>query len=644
MDDKELKILREKVIRLEEENQVLQQFMQSATDAFCVLDSNLNYLDLNKKAEALFGKSKEEVTGKHLLEVFPQLEATGRYHLYQQVIKTGEPIFLQDMIPQSEQKYLHLNVSIFRAGTGLGIIASDVSQIKQAEENLVQVKDYLDTVIFNLPVGVGILEGMEFRYFRINQNLADLNGLTVEDHLGKTLVEVLPHAKEMILPELRQVMETGEAILHREFSIELPKNPKPVHLIDWHVPIRGEDNQPKAIVSVVLDVTELKETQEQLRQSQKMEALGTLAGGIAHDFNNILAVILGNVEMGVRELGRMKISSNRKVWKYLDTIQQSTERASNLVRQILTFSRMETTWLKPTNISSVIQDALRMLRATIPNNIEIHKKIQEDCHIMADETQIHQTIINLCTNAYHALEETGGVVEISLEKMKTWQSSVFKRQIPCFRLSVRDNGIGIPPENLEHIYDPFFTTKEVGKGTGLGLAVVHSIVEKHKGEIIVESKVGKGTTVSIYFPLAPTEAQQKIDKEALTKEKDKVGHILVVEDEPALIELYEEFLEALGFVVTRCQNGLSALEEFKKNPEQFDLVLTDMAMPKMTGKQLSVELLKMRPDLPIILLTGYSDIFSKEEAQLEGIYHYLSKPISLALLQRTIENCLKDSQ
>ncbi len=390
-------------------------------------------------------------------------------------------------------------------------------------------------------------------------------------------------------------------------------------------------------------INDLKSTQAQLVQSQKMEALGTLAGGIAHDFNNILVSILGNAELGLMEL-----SQDRQERAYFENILESGERAANLVRQIVTFSRMEAIRLKSVNLASIIPEALKIARATIPTNIEIRQDVLEVCpNIMADATQIYQIMLNLCTNAYHAMEDTGGVLEVTLKEWIGPPPALEMKAENYLELSVKDNGCGISKEDQERIFDPFFTTKEVGKGTGLGLAVVFGIVEKHQGKITVDSKIDKGTTISIFFPTTANEVSKETNKESVIARKGEadspVRLILIVEDEPMVSRVYKRFLEKMGYVVTVCSDGYDALALFKKNPNQFDLVLTDQAMPNMTGKQLTKELLAIRPDLPVLLSTGYSDVITEEEAQELGIRKYLMKPVKLENLKQEIDECLRSS-
>jgi len=383
---------------------------------------------------------------------------------------------------------------------------------------------------------------------------------------------------------------------------------------------------------------EQRKLEAQLRQSERLKALGFLAGGIAHDFNNILGTMLGYTELLLD-----KYSENSQEKEYLKQVYRAGERATDLVQQILTFSRSQEHTLKSTDISPTIEEALKMMRATIPANIEIRQHLQPNCRpILADTTQIHQVIINLCVNAFHAMREQDGILDVTLKEM-TYDPD--QEHIPgltagsYLKLTVRDTGCGMTPDVQEHIFEPFFTTKEIGEGAGLGLSVVHGIVKGHHGMIAVESESGKGTICQIFFPSTDEIKPQEETPQSALIEKGK-EHILIVEDEVALANLYEIALTKLGYHVTTFTDSHEALETFRANPGQFDLVFTDQAMPNMTGAQLSQELLHVRPDIPIILSTGYSETISEKGAMALGIRQFLRKPVKFSVLAQTIRGVL----
>jgi PAS domain S-box-containing protein len=380
----------------------------------------------------------------------------------------------------------------------------------------------------------------------------------------------------------------------------------------------------------------------QLRQAQKMEAIGTLAGGIAHDFNNILSAILGYAE-----LASFGIGENDKVKYYLEQSMLAASRAKDLVQQILTFSRQTKQELKPLNIKPIVKEGLKFLRASLPSTIEIREDIEEELGtIEADSTQVHQVLMNLCTNAAHAMEKNGGALEVSLSKLdiKGETSSAAQEIEPgsYVRLRVTDTGHGMHPEILERIFDPYYTTKEGGKGTGLGLAVVHGIVKSYGGAITVSSEVGKGSTFDIYFPRIGT-----VDFSSKGEEGEPLplgGHerVLFVDDEEGIVEVGREILEYLGYEVVAKTSSTEALELFRGHADRFDLVITDMTMPNMTGDKLAQELIRIRPEIPIIICTGFSEHITEEKAKTIGIREFAMKPLVIRDLAKAIRRALDD--
>ncbi len=389
--------------------------------------------------------------------------------------------------------------------------------------------------------------------------------------------------------------------------------------------------------SLKRDVTDRINLEDQLRQAQKMEAIGTLAGGIAHDFNNILGSI-----MGYTELAHMK-ASDAEMDRYLDQVLKASDRAKSLVAQILTFSRQSSREKKPLSVTPIFKEVLKLLRSSLPSNIQIRQNFS--CPIdavHADPTQIYQVLMNLCTNAAHAMREEGGILEITLEQEHIPNPHMHYeynlKQGDYLKLIVRDNGCGMEPSTIEHIFEPFFTTKKEGEGTGLGLSVVYGIVKDHGGSIHVFSEPEKGTMFTILLPLIEVETRHR-EEEATPIPKGR-GRILVVDDEEALAQMSRDMLTSLGYEVTVRYSSLDALEAFRKNPDKFDLVFTDMTMPNMSGAMLAREMLKIRHDIPIILVTGFSERINEEDAKSIGIREFLMKPVSLTNLSRTVGKLL----
>jgi len=383
------------------------------------------------------------------------------------------------------------------------------------------------------------------------------------------------------------------------------------------------------------DITSELMMEKQFSQSQKMEAMGTLAGGIAHDFNNILAGIMGYTQLAVR-----KLDKESPVQKYLGQVLTASERATGLVKQILTFSRSEKKEKEPVQLYLIVKEAVKLIRSSLPAGIEIESRLEDDrSYILADPTQLHQVIMNLCTNAAHAMKVTGGVMEVRLRK-ETVEAGIYKELEPGphLRLSISDTGHGIKPELMDKIFEPFFTTKGAGEGTGMGLAVVHGIVKSHNGNMSVYSKVGQGTTFSILFPTTVEVIHKHREQEETLPGGSE--RILLVEDEATLAAAEKKLLEELGYKVTAISNGVAALELFHKVPDRFDIIITNYSMPKMTGVELIRHIREINPHIPVIVCTGFSKVAAPAEAKSLGIGDIISKPIDLARIAKSIRKLL----
>ena len=403
-------------------------------------------------------------------------------------------------------------------------------------------------------------------------------------------------------------------------------------------PVFDDTGKIICFTSIGRDITKEQQMEEQRRQSQKMEAMGTLAGGIAHDFNNILGGILGYTE-----LAQDDAVQDSPVQEYLVEILKSTTRARALVKQILTFSRKSHEERKPVLLHPVIQEAAKLIRSTIPTTIEIKQNINDTTGMVnADSTQMHQIIMNLCTNAFHAMQETGGMLEIELSSVVITQESMREYHDispgPFLELRISDTGTGIDSKIIHKIFDPFFTTKDKEKGTGMGLAVVFGIVKDHGGDIKIDSQLGKGTTFRIMLPQVIAEPDNKEDSSS--KVPTGTEHILFVDDEEILIDLAKRIFESLGYTVTAKNSSIEALETFQKSPDTFDMVITDQTMPHMTGYNLAKRILEIKPSANIILCTGYSETVSLEKAEAAGIKTLVYKPISKKEIAQKIRGVL----
>ena len=409
--------------------------------------------------------------------------------------------------------------------------------------------------------------------------------------------------------------------------------------------LRAKENAEKELLRRQKTEEERERLQAELLQSQKMEAIGTLAGGIAHDFNNILGAVLG-----FAELAKIEIQKGLKPVDDLDKIIKSADRAKELVKQILTYSRKESHKLEPVSLQPVIEESLKLLRATLPANIEIRKYYEdENILTLADSTKIQQVMINLCTNALHAMEDKGGLLTVNLTHQNLQESDLPRGSNIApgqfLKITVSDTGQGMDPKTIERIFDPFFTSKIVGKGTGLGLSVVDGIIRAYKGFIKIDSTLGEGTSFYVYLPIlqgdsiainSHPEPRQNVYPTANKR-------VLVVDDEILLVKINKRRLENVGYEVTATTDSNEALEKIHKK-EKFDLIVTDQSMPGLSGAELAEEVFKLYPDMPIIMCTGHSDMVSEEKALEMGIRKYVLKPIQGDELIHAVQEILETNK
>ena len=517
-------------------------------------------------------------------------------------------------------------------------------QIEERNVELLGSERRFRTLV-NQAVDAFSLHDEEGRFVDANQRACESLGYGREELLAMNLADVeVDLDREKYREKYWQVLAVENPITVESFHRSKDGDTFPVEVRMGLLEL-GEQRYVMAMsrdISERLEIAEEKrQLENQLQQAHKMESIGTLAGGIAHDFNNILSPIFGYLELALMR------SQDEAVTGYMNHVLKAANRARGLVQQILTFSRQEVQRQAPLGMDGIVREALKLLRATIPSNIEIEQKIDSDCGlVLANPTQIHQIMMNLCTNAYYAMRETGGVLGVSLIPVEI-DGDIVKgadlRSGRYLRLEVSDTGTGMDNEVLDKIFDPFFSTKPMGDGTGLGLSVVHGIVKNHGGSINVFSKPGQGTTFHVFLPVAP-DPDTVAEVGASAAEISPAGNenILLVDDEQEVVNMEEEVLASFGYGVTVCTSSEDALQRFREQPELFDLVITDMTMPKMTGDQLAKEILTIRPDMPVILCTGYSEKINKDKAKAMGIRKYIVKPFDMHEFVAAVRDVLSE--
>jgi len=421
-------------------------------------------------------------------------------------------------------------------------------------------------------------------------------------------------------------------------DLEPKKTGAKIHTECTISPVRGQSGNIVNHVAVIRDVTKEVNMEMQVRQYQKMEAVGTFAGGMAHDFNNILGIIIGNTELAIDEVPRWNPVRNN-----LEEARKACLRAKYLVEQLRTFSQKTDPKKSAIRVTPIIEETFKFLRSSIPSTVEMRYDMLSDSDtIIADPIQINQVLLSLCTNSVHAMGENGGTLEISLGSVTLDEETATRyNELSAgsyLRLTVSDTGLGIEPGVLNRIFDPYFTTKEPGEGKGMGLSVARGIIRNHNGTIRAYSEQGKGATFHVYLPLVEVEVSEETGKEEFLPTGDEC--ILFVDDEQKLVNLGKQVLGRLGYSVITRTNSLEALELFRKNPGQFDLVISDLTMPVMTGDKLGKELIKLRPDISIILCSGSIEHTLKDKAKDLGVKAILMKPVEMKSLANTVRKVL----
>lgn len=521
----------------------------------------------------------------------------------------------------------------------------EIAERKKVDDELRISKDLFLTMFEQAPLGIALIDSQTGHIHEVNPKFAEITGKPKEEMLKIDWMKITH-------PDDIQEDLDNMALLNAGKITGFDMNKRYIRFdgsIVWvHMtitPIDWENQAHLRHLCMIEDITESKQVEAErvklelkLQQAQKMESIGTLAGGIAHDFNNILSSIIGFTELALGS-----VEEGTELEDDLQEVRMAGMRAKELVKQILSFARQSDETVKPIQVNALVNEVLKFIKSSIPATIQINEIINSDSFIMGSPTQVHQILINLCTNASQAMETNGGILDVSLKDVTIDRTSAIPnlRHGEYIKINVTDTGMGISPQNIDTIFEPYFTTKAVGEGTGLGLAVVHGIVESYGGKITVESKENKGTSFSVYLPITKKRKRHPpSQKNVLPSGKE---HILFVDDEAAIAKMGSKVLEQLGYTVTIRTSSIEALELFRSKPKEFDLVITDMTMPNMTGDKLSVELIKIRSDIPVILCTGYSKTIFEETAAEIGIKAFIDKPVVKSDLARTVRNVLDEN-
>lgn len=637
---------------LKEHQGLVDGLMASVVEGIAILDRHLSVVRVNPTAEQWFGH-EQPLLGKTCYAVIHGASAPCEPCPARRTLLSGEPAHevVTKWGPGIEES---AKVELFAyplkdpdSGDTVGVILRmrDITARIKTEASLKENLERLKLVMTNLPLVLGRLYPDDTVDF-LGNNLEQLTGFSPQEFApgGRPWTEVvLEEDREPARASFLQALGTDRTYV-RQYRVRTADG-RTIWIQENGQITCDAQGRVRHTDIVLLDVTARKQAEEmrpqfeaQLRQVQRMDAIGSLAGGIAHDFNNILGVMVGYTEMVLMSLPE---DDGRK--RRLQQVLKAGKRGKELVSQILAFSRPSPQERKPMHLSPVIKETLNMLRATLPATIELKVELEKDQDtILADSTQMHQVVINLCTNAAHAMRDQGGVLDISLKAVhldaKTAAQFHGLSAGPHIRLIVRDTGHGMDRDTLEKIFDPFFTTKKMEEGTGMGLAVVHGIIKAHKGAITVQSEVGRGTEFQIYLPqVEAAELPGGVETPKIENGKER---LLFVDDEEWLVDMWKEILESLGYRMTVTTKPLEALEIFKARPREFDLVIADQTMPQMTGLELAQELIALRPELPVILVTGYSQLVTPEKALEAGIRDYIMKPLSISELTNAIRKVL----
>lgn len=635
---------------LQKSEEKYRSVVDNSPDLIYRADTNGMLTFVSPAVHGLLGYTAEEAIGMNLAkDIYVNPEDRQRFLEHTMASGSIERFHFQVRHKDGSVRWASTNAKLMEDEHGqiVGIegVTRNITEQKLDKIALSQSKTYLRTVIDTLPDLVW-LKDEKGRYLFCNSKFESLYGASEEIIQGKTDYDFVPKELADFFRKHDQIAMDAGGPSKNEEEVTFAEDGHVELLETIKTPMYDADGKLIGVLGIARDMTDLKlaeenrkELEKRLKHAYKMEAIGTISGGIAHDFNNILGIIIGNTELAFD--GLMESDPARQ---NLEEIKMAGMRAADIVRQLLNYSRKTKQDKAVIDIVPVVKESARLLRSSIPASVEIHLDIPEWLpFIEADSTQIQQMFLNLCTNASHAMEERGGTLTISAAETTLTQDTVFFNTQPLsagnyIQFSIDDTGNGIDQDTLGKIFDPYFTTKAIGKGTGMGLAIVHGIVTNHHGGITVSSEPGRGTRFKVLLPLATKQpAASPPPAEELSSGSETV---LLVDDEESLLQINARRLKQLGYTVITEKDPRQALERVKTAPEHIDIIVTDMTMPHMTGERLITEVMKIRPDLPVILCTGYSNRIDKKSALAVGATEYLEKPFETSVLAKAIHRVL----
>ena len=628
-----------------------QELINNMGDAVFVIDMEGNFLEVNREAIERLGYSKEEYRDMKPQQIDAEKYAQKVHQRIGKILEDGGAVFETVHVSKDGNRIpTEINSSIieYRGEEAILSIARDITARKEAQQALEKSENKFRNLLESMKL-IAISLNKDGEVIYCNQFFLQLSGWAKEQIIGENWFDkfVPEEQREEMRNYFHDLIQSDDLPAHNENPIVTKDGEK--RIIEWsNTAQKNSQNEIVAVTSIGRDITKRKQAEKEkeemrkrMMQTQKLESIGQLAGGIAHDFNNILTVIQGRAQMGI-----MKTDESDPLYPTLKQIQQSSNKAANLTRQLLLFSRKHETEFRIINLNRIISDLEKMLKRLIGEDISITIELEENpVEIKGDESQLEQVVTNLVVNARDAMED-GGELNIQTENVYIEEEDIDNKttdlkegQYLCMK--VEDTGKGIEEDVLENIFDPFFTTKEMGEGTGMGLSVVHGIIKKHKGDIIVESEVGKGTTFEIYFPASKQDKTQ--NSKELEYETGYTGNgegVLLVEDDQDLLSFVEDGLRLNNFETFITKNPQQAIQVFEENKENIELMVSDVIMPGLRGDQLADKITREKSDLNVILTSGYTDKkVDKSELRKKG-YHFLQKPYDMEDLLEVINDIL----